>query len=284
MNEPRKSEREKVSTVESSNIIIEKDGRTAIITLDRPNAINSLNLAMLLDLELALHDIESDDEIDVLILTAAGKKGFCAGMDLKEFEQGKIDLALTKRVMDKIEDLSKPTIGAITDGYCVTGGLELALCCDFLVASDQAKFGDTHARVNVSGGGATVRMPRLVGLMKAKYMIFTSQFYDAYQAKELGLVIEVFPSDDLQEEARGIANEIQKQNQTILRKMKQIMNRGWRTDLYAAWCLEEAECLRSMSEILSGGFKMADAVSQTKKDIGTEKVKSQIGRSNLRPS
>ena len=257
-----------MSSKDAANLIIEKKDRTAVITLNRPNAINSLNLAMLLDLERTLIDIEEDDGIDVVVLTAAGTKGFCAGMDLKEFEQGKIDLSLTKRVMDKIEDLGKPTIGAITDGYCVTGGLELALCCDFLIASDQAKFGDTHARVNVSGGGATVRMPRLVGLMKAKYMIFTSQFYSAEEAKELGLVIEVFPSEKLVDEALRISGDIQKQNQTILRKMKQIMNRGWRTDLYAAWCLEESECRRSMTEILSGGFKMADAVAQPKKDVG----------------
>ncbi len=252
---------------EFANVKVEKRDRIATVTLDRPEAINSLNLTMLLDLEKVLLNIETDEDIDVMILTASGEKGFCAGMDLKDFEQGKIDLALTKRVLDKIEDFTKPTIGAITDGYCVTGGLELALSCDFLVASAKAKFGDTHGRVNVSGGGATVRMPRLVGLMQAKYMIFTCQFYDAEAAKELGLVVEVFPSEQLQIEARRIATEILKQNQKILRRMKQVMNRGWRTDLYAAWCLEEAECLKSMQEILSANFKMEDAVKTTKADL-----------------
>lgn len=256
-----------MTATKTSNVKVDISNQIATVTLDRPEAINSLNLAMLLDLEQALVDLEQDETVDVVILTAAGQKGFCAGMDLKDFEQGKIDLGLTKRVLDKLEDFAKPTIGAITDGYCVTGGLEMALSCDILIASDKAKFGDTHGRVNVSGGGATVRMPRLIGLMKAKYMIFTSQFYTAEQAKDLGLVIEVFPSDDLQAEARRIATQIQKQNQTLLRKMKQIMNRGWRTDLYSAWCLEEAECLRSMQEILSANFRMEDAVKKTKSEL-----------------
>ena len=252
-----------------NDIILEKAERVATVTLNRPSALNSLSCALLQELETALNDFEQDDEIDVVIVTAAGEKGFCAGMDLRDFEAGKTDLGYTKQVLDKLEDLSKPTIAAITDGYCITGGLEFALSCDILVASDGAKFGDTHSRINISGGGAAVRMPRLIGLMQAKYMIFTSRFFDAATAKDMGLVVEVFPSARLQDEARVIAKLMLKQDQTILRKMKSLMNRGWRTDLYGAWCLEEAECLRGMEARMAEGFNMDDAVKQARSDVKT---------------
>lgn len=251
-----------------SNIIFDKSERIATITLNRPNALNSLSSALLAELEKALMEVEQDDQTDVLIVTAAGDKAFCAGMDLRDFEAGNTDLSFTKRVLDKLEDLSKPTIAAITDGYCITGGLEFALSCDVLVASDKAVFGDTHSKINVSGGGATARMPRLIGLMQAKYLIFTSEFINAAKAKEMGLVIDVFPSADLMEGARAIATKMLKQDQKILRKMKELLNRGWRTDLYGAWCLEEAECRRGMEAQMARGFKMDEAVSQTKSDAG----------------
>lgn len=249
-----------------SNIVIEKQARIATVTLNRPAAINSLSAAMLHDLKAALDDIEADDGVDVMILTAAGEKGFCAGMDLKDFEAGKTDLAFTKQVLDQLEDLSKPTIGAVTDGYCITGGLELALSCDILIASEKAVFADTHARINVSGGGASVRMPRLIGLMLAKYMIFTSRRLDAETARAMGLVVDVFPSESLQDEARAIASQMLKQDQGIMRRMKQLMNRGWRTDLYGAWSLEEAECLRSMQMQMAGGFSMEAAVQTARSE------------------
>lgn len=254
--------------MEFVNIIVDTSDRIATITLNRPSALNSLSAALLAELETALIDIERDDEIDVVIVTAAGEKGFCAGMDLRDFEAGNTDLSATKRVLDKLEDLNKPTIAAITDGYCITGGLEFALSCDILVASDKAVFGDTHSRINVSGGGATARMPRLIGLMQAKYLIFTSQFIDAHEAKRLGLVIEVFPSAELLAGARAIAGRMLKQNQKILRKMKELLNRGWRTDLYGAWCLEEAECRRGMEAQMASGFRMDEAVGQARSEAG----------------
>lgn len=246
------------------NIILEKKDKIATVTLNRPQAINAWNLGMLRDMDKALQNIEHDDDIDVMILTAAGTKGFCGGMDLKDFENGLLDLDLTKKVFDGIEDLSKPTIGAITDGYCITGGLESALSCDILIASDKAIFGDTHCRISISGGGAGVRMPRLIGLMEAKYMLFTSRFFDALEAKRRRLVVEVYPSEKLQEEARGIALEIMKQDKGTVRRMKRLMNRAWRMDLYGAWCLEEAECLRSMQIRLAQGFRMEQATAITR--------------------
>ena len=256
--------------MEFSNIILERSDRIATITLNRPAALNSLSAGLLGELEAALTKVERDDEVDVLILTAAGEKGFCAGMDLRDFEAGKTDLTSTKRVLDKLEDFAKPTIGAITDGYCITGGLEFALSCDILVASEKAVFGDTHARINVSGGGATARMPRLIGLMQAKYLIFTSQFIDAHEAKRLGLVIEVFPSAELLDGARAMATRMLKQNQPILRKMKELLNRNWRTDLYGAWCLEEAECRRGMEAQMASGFKMDEAVGQARSEAASK--------------
>ena len=248
------------------NIILHKKDRVATITLDRPQAINSLSLSMLHDLEQALQDTEEDSPPPPPPPPASGERGFCAGMDLKDFEQGNLDLGFTRKVLDRLENFSKPTIAAITDGYCITGGLEFALCCDILVASDKAVFGDTHSRVNISGGGAAVRMPRLIGLMKAKHMIFTSQFFDAAAAKDMGLLIDVYPSQQLQDKARAMALEILKQDQVLVRRMKQVMNRGWRTDLYAASALEEAECLRGIQMKLAQGFTMNDAVKQTRSD------------------
>lgn len=255
--------------MEFSNLILDKSDRIATITLNRPQALNSLSSALLMELEAALTEVEADGDVDVLIMTAAGEKGFCAGMDLRDFEAGNTDLSSTKRVLDKLEDFPKPTIAAITDGYCITGGLEFALSCDLLVASDKAVFGDTHARINVSGGGATARMPRQIGLMQAKYLIFTSQFVTAEEAKRLGLVIEVFPSSGLIEGARALAGRMLKQNQPILRKMKELLNRGWRTDLYGAWCLEEAECRRGMEAQMASGFRMDEAVGLARTEAGS---------------
>jgi enoyl-CoA hydratase len=187
----------------------------ATVTLNRPAARNALNLELRAALSAAMRELDDRDDVAVIVLTGSDP-AFCAGMDLRELSSNPGILAsdppahdppaLTHRGMLPI--ISKPVIGAV-NGVAVTGGLELALACDFLIASQRAKFGDTHARVGlVPGGGLTVLLPQAIGLRRAREMSFTGNFIDAAQALEWGLVNRVVPHEDLLRTAHAVAADI----------------------------------------------------------------------------
>jgi enoyl-CoA hydratase/carnithine racemase len=198
-------------------------GPVRIVTLDRPDARNALSLALLGALGDALERIETDDRVRAAIITGADP-AFCAGVDLKEaatdpayFERFGSDNAISR-----IATLKKPVIGAV-NGATFTGGLELALGCDFLIASERAFFGDTHARVGVlPAGGMTVRLPQAVGLRRALQMSLTSEIVDAHRAAAIGLVNEVVPHDELLPRATAIATAIAEADPTIVRALKAV--------------------------------------------------------------
>jgi len=196
-----------------SEVLSSVEERVATVTLDRPEARNALSIGVREGLWAAMTAADADDEVDVVILTGTDP-AFCAGMDLGELAAGALTRTFGEPESDGVRTvrffpvLSKPVIGAV-NGPAVTGGLELALQCDFLVASERARFGDTHARVGVMpGGGMTALLPDSVGLRRALEMSLTGNFLDAAEALQFGLVNHVVPHAELLAFARRLALDI----------------------------------------------------------------------------
>jgi len=183
------------------------DDRVAVVTLDRPESRNALNGELLRAIPEAMARADADDAVDVIVLTGADP-AFCAGIDLKELEAGGLDFFRQGGVGRPWARTTKPVVGAV-NGPAVTGGLEIALHCDFLVASDRASFADTHARVGLlPGWGLTVLLPQAVGARKAKEMSLTGNFLSAEEALLFGLVNKVVPHDELLPTATALAHDI----------------------------------------------------------------------------
>jgi enoyl-CoA hydratase len=195
-------------------LLIETDERVRTLTLNRPQARNALSAALRDQFFGALADAETDDGVDVVIVTGADPV-FCAGLDLKELGS---ESALPD-ISPRWPALTKPVIGAI-NGAAVTGGLELALYCDVLIASEQARFADTHARVGLlPTWGLTVRLPQTVGVGLARRMSLTGDYLSAADALRAGLVTEVVPHDRLMPTARQVAASIVGNNQNAVRAL-----------------------------------------------------------------
>jgi enoyl-CoA hydratase len=203
------------------------DGAVRVITLNRPEARNALSLALQSELALALHAADDDPGIACVILTGADP-AFCAGLDLKELGQGVAPGTLSQAdsPFTALAQMRTPTIGAI-NGACATGGLELALACDFLIASERARFGDTHARVGFTpAGGMSVLLPQAVGLRMAREMSFTGNFIDAAEAHRIGLVNRVVAHAELVAAATAIGAGIATADQDAVRALKDLYDRG----------------------------------------------------------
>ena len=195
-------------------LLIDTDERVRTLTLNRPTARNALSSALRDQFFGALADAEVDDDVDVIIVTGSDPV-FCAGLDLKELggQSALPDISPRWPVM------SKPVIGAI-NGAAVTGGLEIALYCDILIASEQARFADTHARVGLlPTWGLIVRLPQKVGIGLARRMSLTGDYLSAGDALRAGLVTEVVPHDQLLSAARGVASAIVGNNQDAVRAL-----------------------------------------------------------------
>jgi enoyl-CoA hydratase/carnithine racemase len=193
-------------------VLVEVEDRVATVTLNRPEARNAISAQLHAELDKAITDIDDRGDVGCTVLTGADP-AFCAGMDLKSLatELRSVQQERQRRPARQggmMPPHQTPVIGAI-NGPTVTGGLELAMCCDFLVASERASFADTHARVGVMpGGGMTIRLPQLVGIDRARRMSFTGDYVDAVTARDWGLVTEVVPHEELLSRAREIAATI----------------------------------------------------------------------------
>jgi enoyl-CoA hydratase len=202
------------STKDDSPLLIDLTDRVRILTLNRAQARNALSTALRTQFYAALREAEADDDVDVVILTGADPV-FCAGLDLKE-------LGNTTELPDispKWPAMNKPVIGAI-NGAAVTGGLELALYCDILIASEHARFADTHARVGLlPTWGLSVRLPQKVGVGLARRMSLTGDYLSAEDALRAGLVTEVVAHDELLPAARKVAASIVGNNQKAVRAL-----------------------------------------------------------------
>jgi enoyl-CoA hydratase len=237
-------------------LTLEKEGATRVITLSRPERLNAMNYQMTADLEKAIAEVEEDEEAMVIILTGAGR-GFCAGADMKELSQpGAKRLPIRRRYtfFNKLEDLEKPVIAAI-NGACNGGGLELALCCDLRIASETATFGLGEVKLGViPAGGGTARLPRLIGVGRAKEFLYFGNRVDAEEAHRIGLVNWVVPSEKLMEEAKKWAAELGERAPLALKMLKSCVNLGMQMDLLGAINYESkcATLLRDTEDRVEG--------------------------------
>ena len=223
-------------------VLFEVKNNIAIITLNRPERHNSFNQELLTLLYDYMEEVMRNDTIKVAILTGNGKS-FCSGIDLGVL--GKEDIfnprGDNKEWPDFIVPCDKPVIGAI-NGAAITGGFELALNCDFLIASENAKFGDTHAKVGIHPGwGMTQLLQQAVGQRRAKQMHFTCKYISAQTAYEWGLVNEVVPADQLMSRTMEIAQDICNVNDTIMMKIKKLVENQNSMNLKDSYLYERKE-------------------------------------------
>ncbi len=200
----------------------------AVLTLNRPEKLNALSMELRSELVAAIEELRRDPAVRVLILTGAGR-AFCAGLDLNELSKAESNSARAFE-LDAVEALLKfegPVIGAI-NGVAATGGFEIAMACDILLASTQAQFADTHAKVGLlPGWGLSVRLPRRIGLHRAKELAFTARFVSAAEAAEWGLVNRVVPPEELLGQARAMAQQMLAVVPEILVKYKKLLDAGF---------------------------------------------------------
>jgi enoyl-CoA hydratase len=221
---------------------IERSGRVATITIDRPEKRNALNAVVRRELVQALDSMEMDDEVRVVVVTGAGDKAFVAGADIGEFaDRTPIQQRAAmegRRVFDVVAAFPKPIIAAI-NGYALGGGCELALACDLRIAARSARFGQPEVNLGIlPGGGGTQRLPRLVGSGRAMRLILTGELIDAETAERIGLVDEVVDDDTLRERAAALAGRIAGHSPVALRLIKEAVRAAAEMPLTAGLAFE----------------------------------------------
>jgi enoyl-CoA hydratase len=226
---------EGVETIMAENVLLERRGRIALITINRPDKLNALNIATRKELADTLDELRNDEEIRVVVITGAGEKAFVAGADINEFagrtavQQRAVMKA--RNVFISAEDFPKPLI-AMINGFCLGGGCELALSCDIRIASDRAKFGQPEINLGIiPGGGGTQRMTRLIGEGKAMQLVLTGEMIDAQEAYRLGLVNEVHPAAELEAKTMEMADKIAEKSPIALAMAKTSVKNAARTAL-----------------------------------------------------
>jgi len=192
------------------NVIVEKDGAIAVVTLNRPQALNALSYGLVKDLCLAMQELDRDKEVRVMIVTG-GEKVFAAGADIKEMaDRGPFDERIHERLdyRDQINKITKPVIAAVS-GFALGGGCELAMSCDIIIAAETARFGQPEVNLGIiPGSGGTQRLTRLLGKHRAMEMVLTGDIVNAADAERFGLVNRVVPVELLLEEAKNVAKKI----------------------------------------------------------------------------
>lgn len=225
------------------NLLFERDGNIGILSINRPKALNALNSQVLEELEQAIDIIEKDEEIHIVILTGEGR-AFVAGADISEMKD--MDVSEARRFADKglrvfrrIELMEKPVIAAV-NGFALGGGCELSMACDMRIASHEAKFGQPEVGLGITPGFAgTQRLARLVGLGRAKELIFTTDMIDGEEAYRIGLVNKLVDGEVLMDQALKMAKKISEKGQLAVRFAKTAINRGIETDLETAMAIEK---------------------------------------------
>ncbi|MBF0269575.1 MAG: enoyl-CoA hydratase [Alphaproteobacteria bacterium] len=216
------------------NIIVDTKGRVGLITLNRPKAMNALSSALMIELTKALDGFEADPEVGCIVLTGS-EKAFAAGADIKEMAPKQyMDVYLEDFITkdwERVTRCRKPVIAAVA-GYALGGGCELAMMCDFILAADNAKFGQPEIALGIiPGAGGTQRLTRLVGKSKAMEMVLTGRNMDAAEAERAGLVSRVIPLADLLEETMKVAERIAAMSLPSAMMAKECVNRALETTL-----------------------------------------------------
>ena len=209
-------------------LLVDRKGPCAVLTLDRPEALNALSGALRRALIAALGALAREEAIRVVVITGAGR-AFCAGLDVKELASSGADVSANvaaENIVAAIERFPKPVIAAV-NGLAVTGGVELMLACDMTIASEHAAFADTHVKIGLTPGwGLSQRLSRLIGVQRAKEMSFSARRVDAAQALAWGLVNHVVPAAELMPRALALAGEIAQWPPQAVQAMKAMIDRG----------------------------------------------------------
>ncbi|HTQ80361.1 MAG TPA: enoyl-CoA hydratase-related protein [Thermoanaerobaculia bacterium] len=209
----------------SETILMEREGRVAVLTVNRPDKLNALNEQVRVDLLAALAEIEHDAEIGVVVITGAGEKSFIAGADIGEFAGrspfDQREAMKSPRIFDVMASFPKPVI-AMINGFCLGGGCELASSCDLRIASDKARFGQPEINLGlIPGGGGTQRLPRLIGLGQTLRLVLSGEMINAAEAKDIGLVELIFPAEELRAKTLELAGKIASKSPLTLKVAKE---------------------------------------------------------------
>ncbi len=215
-------------------IVVEERGPVALITLNRPEALNALNHQLMDELTNAVRSIEADDEIGCTVITG-NEKAFAAGADIKEMQsKSYADVMMENFITANWEEVSrtrKPVIAAVA-GYALGGGCELAMMCDFIIAADNARFGQPEIQLGViPGSGGSQRLTRFVGKSKSMEMCLTGRMMDAAEAERSGLVSRVVPVDELLDDAIAVATKIAEMSRPAVLLLKESINRSYEVPL-----------------------------------------------------
>ncbi|MQA30373.1 MAG: enoyl-CoA hydratase [Luteitalea sp.] len=226
------------------NLLLDRDGGVAIVTINRPQVLNALNRPTLDELRRAVLDLQRDDSVRVVIITGAGDRSFVAGADINELAvlsptSGREHALAGQHVFDLVENLGKPVIAAI-NGFALGGGCELAMACALRLAADTARLGQPEISLGMLPGyGGSQRLPRLVGRGKALEILLTGTAIGAAEAERIGLVNRVVPASELMTEARTLAGALARQSPTAMRYILTAVNEGLEMP-FAEACAYEA--------------------------------------------
>jgi enoyl-CoA hydratase len=233
-------------------IIVEHDGAVALVRLNRPKALNALNVQLKHELTAALHDLDQDDAVRAIVITGS-EKAFAAGADIKEMQDKSFADAYVGGHFDgwdQVADCDTPIIAAVA-GYALGGGCELAMMCDFIIAADTARFGQPEIKIGTLPGlGGTQRLTRYVGKAKAMEMCLTGRMMDADEAERSGLVSRVVAADELINEALAAARTIAGYSRPAVRMARECVHRAYETTL--------AEGVRYERRVFFSSFALQD--------------------------
>ena len=234
---------------------VEVDGGVAVVTLNRPDAMNALSKALRAELAAVMRDMDVRDDVRAVVLTGAGARAFTAGLDLKELGSDASAMgdatgaSAEANPVKAIEQCGKPVIGAI-NGVAITGGFELALACDVLIGSEAARFADTHARVGIMPGwGLSQKLSRLIGLYRAKELSLSGNFLDAATAERWGLLNRVVPAEELLPAAKKLAADMATIDPRFSRAYKSLIDEGFATTFAGGLALETARSSEANSAV-----------------------------------
>ena len=221
--------------MEYADLLIEHHGKVVVIRLNRPKAMNALNDNMMNELGDALHRFDADPAVNVIVLTGS-EKAFAAGADIAAmanytYTADTYPGNYIGRNWEHILNIRKPVVGVVS-GYCLGGGCELAMMCDFLIAADNAKFGQPEIKVGVTpGAGGTQRLPRAISKSKAMDMLLTTRMIDAAEAERTGLVSRVYPAESVMEESLKVAQSIADMPVSVAMQIKDCVNQAYQMPL-----------------------------------------------------
>jgi enoyl-CoA hydratase len=229
--------------MEYKNILLSVERQIGILTINRPKALNALNIETLRDIQGGIQEVMDHSEMKALIVTGSGEKAFVAGADIAEMKGMNSIEALNfsklgHLTLKMIQELDRPAIAAV-NGFALGGGMEIALACDFIYASENARFGLPEVTLGIFPGfGGTQRLPRLIGKGKAKELILTGKMISAQEAYQMGIVNRVFPQASLMEETQKVALQIAANGAVGVRLAKSVVDAGYNMELAEACSLE----------------------------------------------